>query len=82
MKKSFSASLSGIFFVICVCLCAAVLSGCCYAPGHERTSFVEKWMAQYDIDGAVGMYAGVFNNPFMIWGKYAPICRSLCWHIK
>ncbi len=27
-------------------------------------------MAQYDIDGAVGMYAGVFNNPFMIWGKY------------
>ena len=27
-------------------------------------------MAQYDIDGAVGMYAGIFNNPFMIWGKY------------
>ncbi len=22
------------------------------------------------IDGAVGMYSGVFNNPFMIWGKY------------
>ena len=27
-------------------------------------------MAQYDIDGVVGMYAGIFNNPFMIWGKY------------
>ena len=27
-------------------------------------------MAQYDIDGAVGMYSGIFNNPFMIWGKY------------
>lgn len=27
-------------------------------------------MAQYGIDGAVGMYAGMFNNPFMIWGKY------------
>lgn len=27
-------------------------------------------LAQYDIDGAVGMYSGVFNNPFMIWGKY------------
>lgn len=27
-------------------------------------------LAQYEIDGAVGMYSGVFNNPFMIWGKY------------
>lgn len=23
-----------------------------------------------EIDGAVGMYSGIFNNPFMIWGKY------------
>lgn len=27
-------------------------------------------LAQYDIDGAVGMYSGVFCNPFLIWGKY------------
>lgn len=27
-------------------------------------------LAQYDIDGAVGMYSGVFNNPFMIWGAF------------
>lgn len=27
-------------------------------------------LVEYDIDGAVGMYSGVFNNPFMIWGKY------------
>ncbi len=27
-------------------------------------------MARYEIDGAVGMYSGIFNNPFMIWGKY------------
>lgn len=27
-------------------------------------------LAQYDIDGAIGMYSGVFNNPFMIWGLY------------
>lgn len=27
-------------------------------------------LARYNIDGAVGMYSGVFNNPFMIWGKY------------
>ncbi len=27
-------------------------------------------LAQYEIDGAVGMYSGIFNNPFMIWGRY------------
>jgi chloramphenicol O-acetyltransferase type A len=27
-------------------------------------------LALYEIDGAVGMYSGIFNNPFMIWGKY------------
>lgn len=27
-------------------------------------------LAHYDIDGAVGMYSGIFNNPFLIWGRY------------
>lgn len=27
-------------------------------------------LAKYDIDGAVGMYSGIFNNPFMIWGSH------------
>lgn len=27
-------------------------------------------LAKYDIDGAVGMYSGIFNNPFIIWGAY------------
>ncbi len=27
-------------------------------------------LAQYEIDGAVGMYSGIFNNPFLIWSKY------------
>ena len=27
-------------------------------------------LVRYDIDGAVGMYSGIFNNPFMIWGRY------------
>lgn len=27
-------------------------------------------LARFDIEGAVGMYSGIFNNPFMIWGKY------------
>lgn len=27
-------------------------------------------LVEHDIDGATGMYSGVFNNPFMIWGRY------------
>ncbi len=27
-------------------------------------------LVQYDIDGAVSMYSGIYNNPFMIWAKY------------
>lgn len=27
-------------------------------------------LAQYRIDGAVGMYSGVYNNPFLIWGRW------------
>ena len=23
-----------------------------------------------ELDGAVGMNSGIFNNPFLIWGKY------------
>ena len=27
-------------------------------------------LAQYEIDGVMNIYAGVYNNPFLIWGKY------------
>lgn len=27
-------------------------------------------LVDYDIDGAVGMYSGIFNNPFLIWGRF------------
>ena len=27
-------------------------------------------LAEYEIDGAVNIYAGIYNNPFLIWGKY------------
>lgn len=27
-------------------------------------------LAGYNIDGAVNFYSGLFNNPFLIWGKY------------
>lgn len=38
-------------------------------------------LVQYDIDGAVGMYSGIFNNPFMIWTKYKkePLDGSPIW---
>ena len=31
-------------FVAWILLLAMLLSGCCYAPGNERASFIEKWM--------------------------------------
>ncbi len=27
-------------------------------------------LAGHDIDGAVNIYSGLYNNPFMIWGRY------------
>ena len=27
-------------------------------------------LVRTEIDGAVGMYSGIYNNPFLIWGKY------------
>jgi len=27
-------------------------------------------LAGYEIDGAVNIYAGCYNNPFLVWGKY------------
>ncbi len=27
-------------------------------------------LAEFEIDGAVNIYAGIYNNPFLIWGKY------------
>lgn len=27
-------------------------------------------LVQYDMDGIVNMYSGIFNNPFLHWGKY------------
>lgn len=27
-------------------------------------------LIKYDIDGVINMYSGIFNNPFIIWGKY------------
>ena len=36
----------------------------------ERMVIGTSALVQYDIDGAVGMYSGIYNNPFIIWAKY------------
>lgn len=41
-----------------------------YNLGDEYMVIGTSALAQCDIDGAVNIYAGVYNNPFMIWGKY------------
>jgi len=33
-------------------------------------------LAKYDIDGTVNFYSGIFNNPFLIWGKYSTKWRK------
>lgn len=27
-------------------------------------------LVDYEVDGAINMYSGIYNNPFLIWGKY------------
>lgn len=47
------------------------VAGSC--TNHELTESMvigTSALAQYEIDGAVGMYSGIFNNPFLIWGRY------------
>ena len=37
---------------------------------QERMVIGTSALTQCEIDGAVGMYSGIYNNPFLIWGKY------------
>jgi chloramphenicol O-acetyltransferase type A len=39
------------------------LSGECMVIGTSA-------IVDTELDGAVGMYSGIFNNPFLIWGRY------------
>lgn len=36
---------------------------------EERMVIGTSALVGCDIDGAVGMYSGIFNNPFLIWGR-------------
>lgn len=37
---------------------------------HDLTDSMVIGISTVYIDGADGMYSGVFNNPLMIWGRY------------
>lgn len=34
-------------------------------------------LTKHQIDGAVGMYSGIYNNPFLIWGRYRTMSRYM-----
>mgnify|MGYP003006777445 CR=1 FL=1 len=45
-------------------------SGENFELGEEYMVIGTSALARYDIDGAVNLYAGCYNNPFLIWGRY------------
>lgn len=51
-------------------LTAEVAEGCRNHDIPDSMVIGTSALARYDIDGAVGMYSGIFNNPFLIWGRY------------
>ena len=48
-----------------------VASTCCdHNLSEERMVIGTSAIVETEIDGAVGMNSGIFNNPFLIWGHY------------
>ena len=45
-------------------------SGESYELGEDYMVIGTSALAGYEIDGAVNIYAGCYNNPFLIWGRY------------
>lgn len=45
-------------------------TGRMYEAGDDFMVVGTSALARYEIDGAVNIYAGTYNNPFLIWGKY------------
>ena len=41
-----------------------------YELGEDYMVIGTSALTGYEIDGAVNIYAGVYNNPFLIWGKF------------
>lgn len=51
-------------------LTSQVAQNCVNHDITDRMVIGTSALVQCEIDGAVGMYTGMFNNPFIIWGKY------------
>lgn len=45
-------------------------TGQAYEAGEDYMVIGTSALPQTQLEGAVNIYAGVFNNPFLIWGKY------------
>ena len=45
-------------------------TGVAYNLGDDYMVIGTSALTRYDIDGVVNIYAGIYNNPFMIWGRY------------
>ncbi|MDY3015253.1 MAG: CatA-like O-acetyltransferase, family 2 [Evtepia sp.] len=45
-------------------------SGESHELGQDYMVIGTSALAEHEIDGAVNIYAGFYNNPFLIWGKY------------
>ena len=37
---------------------------------HDKMVIGTSAVVDTELDAAVGMYSGIFNNPFIIWGRY------------
>ncbi len=46
------------------------VTGQAYELGDDDMVVGTSALPQSDIDGAVNIYAGFYNNPFLIWGRY------------
>lgn len=51
-------------------LTEAAARTCCNHEIDDHMIVGTSSLVRYDIDGVVNMYSGIFNNPFLIWGKY------------
>ncbi len=42
----------------------------CTQPNGDLMVIGTSTIVDTELDAAVGMYSGIFNNPFLIWGRY------------
>lgn len=65
----FSTSLAQ-FNMDYLCLTREAAESCANHDLTESMVIGTSAIVDTEIDGAVGMNSGIFNNPFLIWGKY------------